>query len=330
MDIYLIKHAMVDSYRKFKEAGEPYPFVAKRELKPRARVIERKEYSNQHNFLVLFCEGSIPNDYKKYIRFFDNNKLTKETIEELGQVRLHKNYTRNLRYFEHPGFEQFVIDLLPVDYALLIQQDQAIRKRNRYILSHFHVRIDWPVDEATEDMAQKLRYISKELYEAGEKYAQRLNNKLFENYGYHHVVGGRRTAAVVAAQFLKKMDFISTVYAASSEGRCLSRLSERGVSKFVLIKLSMDEIFQLVADNGLKRKYFMDRYLVDVQKDYGVGVLQVVHRNSIYSKPPEDGKLRKLRPDYQWLTISDQLLIPVFDYHETYPLQYSTIYSTEL
>jgi hypothetical protein len=54
-----------------------------------------------------------------------------------------------------------------------------------------------------------------------------------------------------------------------------------------------------------------------------------VHRNSIYSKPPEDGKLRKLRPDYQWLTISDQLLIPVLDHHETYPLQYSTIYSTE-
>jgi hypothetical protein len=178
-------------------------------------------------------------------------------------------------------------------------------------------------------MAQDLRYISKELYESGEKYAQRLNNKLFEKYGYHHVVGGRRTAAVVAAQFLRKMDFISTVYVASSEGRCLSRLSERGVSKFVLIKLSLDEISQLLADNGLKRKYFMDRYLVDVQKDYGVGILQVVHRNSIYSKPPEDGKLRKLRPDYQWLTISDQLLIPVLDYHETYPLQYSTIYSTE-
>jgi hypothetical protein len=191
------------------------------------------------------------------------------------------------------------------------------------------VRIDWPLDEATEDMAQKLRYISKELYEAGEKYAQRLNNKLFENYGYHHVVGGRRTAAVVAAQFLKKMDFISTVYAASSEARCLSRLSERGVSKYVLIKLSMDEISQLVADNGLKRKHFMECFLVDVQKDYGVGILQVVHRNSIYSRLPEDGKLRKLRPDYQWLTITDQLLIPVFDYHEAYPLQYSTIYSTE-
>ena len=33
-------------------------------------VIERKEDTNQNHFLVLFCEGSIPNDYKKYIRFF--------------------------------------------------------------------------------------------------------------------------------------------------------------------------------------------------------------------------------------------------------------------
>jgi hypothetical protein len=329
MDIYLIKHAMVDSYRRFKEADAPYPFVPKRELKPRARVIERTEYSNQNNFLVLFCEGSIPNEYKKYIRFFDSNKLTKESIEELGRVHLHKNYTRNLRYFEHPGFEQFIIDLLPVDYALLIQQDQAIRKRNRYILSHFHVRIDWPVDEATQDMAQELRYISKELYESGEQYAQRLNNKLFERYGFHHVVGGRRTAAVVATQFLRKMDFISTIYAASSEGRCLSRLSERGVSKFVLIKLSKDEISQLVAANGLKHNHFIERYLVDVQEDHGVGILQVVHRNSIYSKPPEDGKLRKLRPDYQWLTISDQLLVPILDYQDTAPLPFSTIYSAE-
>ncbi len=329
MDIYMIKHALVDSYRKFWEAGEPYPFVPKRELKPRARVIERKEYTNQNHFLVLFCEGSIPNDYKKYIRFFDNNKVTKEIIEELGQVQLHKKYTRNLRYFENPSFEQFVIDLLPIDYALLIQQDQSIKKRNRYILSHFHVRIDWPVDEATEDMAQELRYISKDLYESGEKHAQRLNNKLFEKYGYHHVVGGRRTAAVIATQFLRNMDFISTIYAASCEGRCLSRLSERGVSKYDLIKLSMDEISQLVADNKLNSKMFMERFLVDVQDDYGVGILQVVHRNTTYSKPPEDGKLRKLRPDYQWLTITDQLLVPVFDYHETYPLPFSTIYSTE-
>ena len=101
------------------------------------------------------------------------------------------------------------------------------------------------------------------------------------------------------------------------------------MSKFVLIKLTLDEISQLVKVNRLKVNYFTKRFLVDIQKDYGVGILQIVHRNSIYSKPPEDGKLRKLQPDYQWLTINDQLLVPIFDYHETEPLLFSTIYSTE-
>lgn len=330
MDMYLMRNALMESYQNFAASGEPYPFVAKRELKPRARVTARKEYANQNNFLVLFCEGTIPNVYKRQIRFFDTNKVTKESVLEMGQITLHKNYAMNLRYFENPGFEGLVLDLLPIDYALLIQQDLSIKKRNRYTLSHFHVRIDWAVDDATENMARRLRYISKELYESGEQYALRLNNKLFETYGFHHVVGGRRTAAVVAAQLLKEMEFISTVYVASAEARCLTRISERGVSKFVLVPLSMGEIAQLAEENKLTVKLFMERYLIDTQDGYGVGILQVVYRNSPYSKPPEDGKLRKLRPDYQWLTISDQLLIPVFGNHETYPVPFSTVYSCEL
>ena len=34
MDMYLIKQALIDSYKNFSRAGEPYPFVSKRELKP--------------------------------------------------------------------------------------------------------------------------------------------------------------------------------------------------------------------------------------------------------------------------------------------------------
>ena len=328
MDGYLMRHALVDSYRKFLEAGEPYPFVPKRELKPRAKVIE-KEYINQNNFLVIFCEGMIPGHYKKYIRFFDSNKVTKESVsEQLVDVPLYKRYTKNLRYFESPGFGKLLLDLTSVDYAVLVQQDPSIKRQNRYVMTHFHVRVDWPIDDATEDMAQQMRYISKELYEKDEKYAQSLHHKLFENYGFHHAVGGRRTAAVVAAQFLKRMHFISTVYVASSEARTLTRLSERGVSKYVLVKVPLVDIEQLINDHGLRLKKFRDIFLVDMQKDYGVAVLQVVYSNSIYSKPPEDGKLRTLWPEYQWLNVSDQRLIPI-DAPDIDPITYNTIYSTE-
>lgn len=328
MDVYLLRHGLIDSYRNFDQAGEPYPFVPKRELKPRSRAVE-KEYVLHNRFLVIFCESTIPSHYKKYIRFFDSNKVTKEGITELTCVQLHRKYTKNLRYFDNPGFQDLVIDLLPVDYALLIQRAPSARSRNRYALTHFRVRIDWPLDSAIEEMAQLLRYISKELYEKGERHVQSLQNKLFESYGFHSAVGGLRTAAVIAAQFLKKMEFISTIYVCSAESRTLTRISERGVKKFMLIKLPTSEISRVAAENNLSFDSFAERYLLDIRDAYGVGIFQVVYRPTFHAKPPEDGKLRKLRSDYQWLTVTSQLLVPLPSYPDTYPVPYSTIYLPE-
>lgn len=328
LDIDLVKLALIDSYWNFINAGEPYPFVQKRELKPKARVAE-KEHANQNHFFIILCEGTIQNEHKKYIRFFDSNKMTKEAIEKIPYLLLHKNYTNNLKYFDNPSFTSMVKDLTPVDYALLIQHDSAIKSQSRYMMSHFHVRVNWPIDEATEDMAIQLRYITKELYENGEQYAEHLQHKLFENHGFHYTVGGRRTAAVVAAQYLRKMNFISTIYVASSEARTLTRLSERGVSKFALIRVPLADIDRLAHENRLSFDTFCNRYLVDLGDTSGVACLHVVYSNSAFSKPPEDGKLRKLRPDYQWLNISDQLLLPVPEQPDACPLRYSTIYSVE-
>lgn len=328
LDDQLVKHALLDSYCAFKASGEDYPFVPKRELKPRGKVIAR-EYPNQNHFLVIFCEGTIPGQHKKYIRFFDHNKVTKETVnEQLVHLQLHKSYAQNLRHFNNPDFGRFLIDLTPVDYAILVQHDPSIKSQNRYVMTHFHVRIDWPIDDATEDMALALRYVSKDIYENGEKYAQSLHHKLFENYGFHYGIGGRRTAAVVAAQFLKQMDFISTVYVASAEARTLTRISERGATRFVLVKITAADIDMLARENHYARDRFTEIFTIDNDADGGVGILQVVYRNSIYSKPPEDGKLRTLRTDYQWLTVIDQLLLPVSQ-TDVHPVPYSTIYTAD-
>ncbi|MBA3013374.1 MAG: hypothetical protein KKD63_04350 [Proteobacteria bacterium] len=328
LDSNLVKLALIDSYWNFTNAGEPYPFAQKRELKPRARIADQ-EHARQNHFFIIFCEGTIPSEHKKYIRFFDSNKMTKEAIEKLPYITLHKNYTNNLKYFNNPSFPTMIKDLTPVDYALLIQNAPSAKNLSRYMMTHFHVRVDWPIDEATEEMATHLRYITKDLYENGEQYAEQLYHKLFEYYGFHHSVGGRRTAAVVAAQFLKRMNFISTVYVASAEDRTLTRLSERGVSKFVLIRLPVADIEKLATEYQIQFDTFCDRYLVNLCNNHGVAILNVVYRNSAYSKSPEDGKLRKLQPDYQWLNIHDQLLLPLPDQHDAYPLRYNTIYSTD-
>ena len=177
LDIYLIKHALIDSYWKFRRAGEPYPFVEKRELKPRARVNQR-EFSKQNSFLVIFCEGTIPSKHSKYIRFFDTNKVTKEAINEIANIELSTDYTRNLRYF---------------------------------------------------------------------------------------------------------MDL----------------------------------------------NLFVEQFLVDKQDDYGLCIFQVIYTNTRFAKPPQDNALRRLQPDYNWLTVSNQLLVPLADYPNVYPLHYKTIYGPE-
>jgi hypothetical protein len=60
MDTYLVTHALIESYENLRSANEPYPFVTKRELKPRARVVEKENILHNH-FLVIFCEGTVSN-----------------------------------------------------------------------------------------------------------------------------------------------------------------------------------------------------------------------------------------------------------------------------
>ena len=83
---------------------------------------------------------------------------------------------------------------------------------------------------------------------------------------------------------------------------------------------------RLSDENRVHFDTFVKRYLVDIQEDSGIGILQVVYHRTPSSKPPEDGRLRELRPDYQWLTVNDQLLIPIPGNPEANPLPYSTVY----
>ncbi len=329
LDMYLIDFALVDSYNNFKKAGRPYPFVQKRELKPRAKVQE-VENSLMNSFIVIFSEWAIPADMKKYIRYFSNNKVNKENLGELKLtgLNLSDRFQTQMKYFENNRFRDFLRDLLPVDYALLIQRDSSVKHKNRFSLSHFHVRIDWLIDSAAEAMGKELRYVYKDLYEKGEEYSQQIGEKLFEYYSFHHSVSGRRTAALLAAQLLKKTSFFSTVYVSSAESRTLTRISESGISKFALIQIGGDAIEHIEKHpNGDPE--FSTRFLIHKKKDYGVAMLQVVYVHNEHSKPPADGKLRELKPDVQWLRIRNQLLLPKSSFPFVRPIRYQTIYDQQ-
>jgi hypothetical protein len=325
LDKFLIDRSLIQSYKNFLRDGLEYPFAKKRELKPKA-IITEKEYPQQAGFLVIFCEGHIPESYKKHIRFFDHNKVTKGNLGKMVDFNFSRSFRANLKYFESHSFFSLTADLLPVDYGLLIQQDPGIKTSNRYVLSHFHVRVDYPISEAAEAMGKNLRYLSRDLYENGERYAEYLQDKVFEYCAVHHTVSGRRTAAVVAHQLLNSLNFISTVYVASSEARTLLRLSELGLSKFVLLQLNSEDIQQITKQNKIGLKTLRENFFVREDKDGAVVLFKVVYARTPSSLPPPDGKLRYLNPNKAWLTIANQLLMPKPTSDNIRPVVFNTIY----
>jgi hypothetical protein len=286
-----------------------------------------KESGLINTFIVIFCEGVVSQNLKNYIRFFPENSIIKKNLEPLVDLKLYKKFHRNLRYFEDVGFLDLMDQLLSIDYALLIQQDPTLSRKNRYCLTHFHVKIDLPIADAAEDLAKSLGYIQANLYENSDKEGRILQNKLFEYYCCHHTVGGRRTAGLIAAQLLKKLDCISTIYVSSSESRALYKYSEKGVSKFILVQMNKKEISVLAQRESMRVESFRSAYLYPgLSAD--VGVLEAAYEHTKYSLPPADSKHRRLRPAYNWLKLKEELLHPNVSSLDMKPLSYNWVYST--
>lgn len=326
LDQQLIQHALIDSYNNFRNRKVKYPFVEKRELKPRARIPDL-EYECQNVFLVVFVEDTIPPENKKYIRFFDVNKTTKANLLQSKTLPLANKIDRNQKFLDSAHFSNFLKTLLPVDYALLIQRNPAGKARSRYSLSHFHVRIDWPIADAAEDLARSLKYISKDLFEKGDKYAEDIQKKFFEYYGLPLMVGGRRTAAIVAAQYMKRIPCISTIYAGSSESRALLRISERGPSRSILMKFTAAEMEKIAEENNMAQQTFKKNYVVAREKKSGICIFQTTYSPTDQSRFPDDGKLRDLKPDLSWLTIGGQHILSKPGVWKRPPIPLNVIYS---
>jgi len=323
----LMKMALIDSYNQFKENETEYRFVEKSELKPRSKKME-KESKFFKTFLVIICENVIKSELKNYIRFYPENSVTKKNLEYLADFTLYNRFHKNLKHFDSPKSINLLEQLLDIDYALLIQQDPTVRRKNRYSLTHFHVKIDWPIADAAENLAKKLRYIQNNLYEKGDKAAGILQKKLFEYYGCHYSVGGRRTAGLIAAQLLKQSDGICTVFVSSSESRTLYRYSERGVSKFFLVQLTEEQLNPISEQYGIDLPFINNNYLYSDDNTY-FAILEAAYSHTVHSRPPKDGKLRKIKPAYNWLRLTSEFLHPKLDSPHASPIPYSWVYAMD-
>ncbi len=323
LDQFVIGYSLIGSYNNFLRIRSPYPFVELRELKPRARI-PSIEFDAQNSFLIIFAEDFIHKKHKKYIRYFDANKTTKSNLLKHKYFPNVENFNRDLKYFDTKDFFSLLRSLLPIDYALLIQRNQ--KTKVKYALTHFHVRVDWPIAEASEALAKDLRYISKDLYEKGDKYAEDFQKKFFEYYGIPVLSGGRRTAAIVAAQYFRQLPGITTVYVSSSESRNLLRLDEKGVSKTVLVKLSDEKVKNLAKIAGVTQNSFTKNYVVARQRKYFVCILNVKYDYTSHALPSEGGRLREFKPDTNWLTVSEEHILPKPSVLAHPPIPYKMVY----
>jgi len=87
------------------------------------------------------------------------------------------------------------------------------------------------------------------------------------------------------------------VYAASSESRALFRISEKNISKTVLLKMTDEDIDKAIAANDLSADDFRDNYIVIPEDKGGICLFRAIYSRTDPSRPPDDGKLREIKPD---------------------------------
>jgi hypothetical protein len=307
----MLSIALETPYRLCREKKVSYPYVDSGELRPKKKKEFLRESSVARPFIIIFCEDSVDEIHQKYIRFSDSNRVRKDTLSLIPNLNLQRSFYSTARFFERDSFFELLEQLLDVDYCLLIQRDNRYRKQHRYCLTHFHVKIDWPISEAAESLAKELRYISKSLYEKGDRYAEILQQKLFEYYGCHHqATGGRRSAALIAAQYFKAIPYLTTVYVSSAETMTVTSYSEKGTGRYAIVQLDKDYARSVMEDCDLSEDEFRQGYVLDESEDNFDVIMYVRYEHPEWGTPPADGKLRILKPDYAWIMVDKEMILP--------------------
>ena len=93
------------------------------------------------------------------------------------------------------------------------------------------------------------------------------------------------------------------------------------------MKLTKDDLGVLLKEHKIKEEQFEKRYVVNKEKGDAVVIFLVIYARTPYSEPPSDGKMRELNPDYRWLTVDNQLILPLPVVSNARPIPFPTIYS---
>lgn len=296
----LFHEVLVGSYEAFQGANEPYPFHMKKEFKPAARIQGREHKKFKESF-VIFSEGTIPPEYKNYLRTRRNTVYNGENLQGRVSDALLKDFESDDRMMTSPKFPRLIAESNGLESALLIQRDSSVKSRARFALTDAFVKVDYPITDAAEMLMRHLRYVNRQITEldAGEDSSKIPTSEKFEEmfykyYGLHPATeGNRRIAAAVAAQLLRVKDPMSTVYVSSQEERTLTRICGSELDKFMLIHVP-NEVVKNIEEANKEKEINLAEYAIDETKSGKVLIYQISYGLTGASSVPEEKKRRNL------------------------------------
>ncbi|MBF0342533.1 MAG: hypothetical protein HQL95_16440 [Magnetococcales bacterium] len=316
----LLNYTLIESFRKFVKKQVPYPFVQPAMVRPGA-VTATKEHALHNTCLITLLDATLPDNLRKHFRCREGNRVTRDNIADVApDLPTLESYNDSLKDTSHPLFPKLLRMLLPLDYSLLIQNTakpgEPVKKME---LSNFHVRIERLTDNALRHMGIHLNYLERSLREKGDSFSEIMEKKLYEYYHFYHNAGGRRAAAVHAAQLLMREKLPGTILVGSQQDRRLSLLTTQGknqqtrIEQFFLVRLDNRLYRELLEFGAAEQLDIRNHYLVFPEsQEEGLVILKAEYQHTEASLPLAGNKLKEShRIHEEWLCLKEESIIPV-------------------
>lgn len=311
---FLVQKTLIESYHSFVEHAKSYPFATPESLRPGANTASY-EHPFQRSALILLVDGALPVNLRKHIRYRRTNELTADNLARLAP-EIARDYQSPLNL--SPGDKMFpaLLDqLLDVDYALLLQRPAGAAAT---ALSHMHVKVERLTDNAVRVLARDLGYIRRTLNENGELYAEALERKFFEYFGFAANASGRKCAAAMAAQLLSAEGPRFAVFATCQEDCRLTMLDGSDIiTHHLLLTLNQNELRKLGAASD-------QQYIISNTDNGAVVCYRARFRRTDHARPKNPSSLSRSETGLgsPWLEINEEVILPLPGYSAA-PLSYN-------
>jgi hypothetical protein len=93
------------------------------------------------------------------------------------------------------------------------------------------------------------------------------------------------------------------------------------------MKIDESEMEQVAEANDIKARTFKKNYVIAWEKKGGICIFQATYSFTNHARPPDDGKLREIKSDLNWLSVGGQHIMPKPGVWKYPPISLNLIYT---